>query len=117
IFSGRVSYGKLPTSVQADIRHCFSGYKEACARADRLLFKIRDDSYIRGAMTNSPGKLTASALYVHRRAVLGMPVVLRLYEHCGFVAAGRPEDWNILKLEHRGRRVSWSSYPHFDKDA
>jgi len=45
-----------------------------------------------------------------------MPVVLKLYEYCGFVAAGRPEEWNILKLDHRGRRVSWSSYPTFDTD-
>jgi DNA phosphorothioation-associated putative methyltransferase len=114
IFSGRVAMNDLPLNVQADIKHCFKSYREACARADRLLAKIRDDTYIRGAMRNSPGKLTASALYVHRRAVPKIPVVLRLYEYCGFVAAGRPEGWNILKLEHRGRRVSWSSYPEFD---
>lgn len=114
LFNGRVSLGELPLSVQADIRHCFDSYKEACVRADRLLVKIRDDRYIRGAMQNSPGKLTASALYVHQRAVSKMPVVLRLYEFCGSVAAGRPDGWNILKLDHRGRRVSWSSYPKFD---
>lgn len=116
IFNGRVALTDLPLNVQADIRHCFKSYREACARADRLLAKIRDDTYIRGAMRNSPGKLTASALYVHRRAVPKVPVVLRLYEYCGFIAAGRPEGWNILKLEHRGRRVSWSSYPAFDVD-
>lgn len=114
IFTGRVSFNDLPLNVQADIKHCFKSYREACARADRLLAKIRDDTYIRGAMRNSPGKLTASALYVHRRAVPKIPVVLRLYEYCGFIAAGRPEGWNILKLDHRGRRVSWSSYPEFD---
>uniref|UniRef100_UPI0034E2B8E7 DNA phosphorothioation-associated putative methyltransferase n=1 Tax=Mycobacterium sp. OAE908 TaxID=2817899 RepID=UPI0034E2B8E7 len=114
IFNGRVALNDLPLNVQADIRHCFKSYREACARADRLLAKIRDDTYIRGAMRNSPGKMTASALYVHRRAVSKVAVVLRLYEYCGFVAAGRPEGWNILKLEHRGRRVSWSSYPEFD---
>lgn len=116
IFSGRAAFVDLPLNVQADIKHCFKSYREACARADRLLAKIRDDTYIRGAMRNSPGKLTASALYVHRRAVPKIPVVLRLYEHCGSVAAGRPTGWNILKLDHRGRRVSWSSYPDFDAD-
>jgi len=116
IFNGRVGFNDLPLNVQADIKHCFKTYREACTRADRLLAKIRDDTYIRGAMRNSPGKLTASALYVHRRAVPKIPVVLRLYEYCGFVAAGRPEGWNILKLEHRGRRVAWSSYPEFDSD-
>ena len=116
IFSGRASVADLPMNVQADIKYCFNSYREACARADRLLAKIRDDTYVRGAMRNSPGKLTASALYVHRRAVPKIPVVLRLYEHCGSVAAGRPSGWNILKLDHRGRRVSWSSYPGFDSD-
>jgi DNA phosphorothioation-associated putative methyltransferase len=116
IFNGRASFGELPLGVQADIKRCFKSYREACARADRLLSKIRDDTYIRGAMQNSPGKMTASALYVHRRAVPKIPVVLRLYEHCGFVAAGRPDGWNILKLDHRGRRVSWSAYPTFDSD-
>ena len=116
IFTGRAAFKDLPLSVQADIRHCFTSYREACARADRLLSKIRDDTYVRGAMRNSPGKMTATALYVHRRAVPKMPVVLRLYEYCGYVAAGRPEGWNILKLDHRGRRVSWSSYPDFDSD-
>lgn len=114
IFSGRPTFNNLPLGIQADIRHCFKSYREACARADRLLTKIRDDRYIRGAMSNSPGKMTATALYVHRRALPQVPVVLRLYEYCGFVAAGRPDGWNILKLEHRGRRVSWSAYPEFD---
>jgi DNA phosphorothioation-associated putative methyltransferase len=116
IFNGRAAFQDLPLAAQADIKRCFKTYREACARADRLLGKIRDDSYIRGAMGNSPGKFTATALYVHRRAITQMPVVLRLYEHCGFVAAGRPAEWNILKLDHRGRRVSWSSYPAFDTD-
>ncbi|CAM3359139.1 DNA phosphorothioation-associated putative methyltransferase [Mycobacterium colombiense] len=114
IFSGRASLGALPLGIQADIKHCFKSYREACARADRLLAKIRDDTYIRGAMQNSPGKMTATAFYVHRSAVSKIAVVLRLYEYCGFIAAGRPGGWNILKLDHRGRRVSWSSYPEFD---
>lgn len=116
IFSGRPSLSDLPLGVQADVKHCFKSYREACARADRLLSKIKEDKYIRGAMQNSPGKMTASAFYVHRRAVDKIAVVLRLYEHCGFVAAGRPAGWNILKLDHRGRRVSWSAYPEFDSD-
>ncbi|WP_197502747.1 MULTISPECIES: DNA phosphorothioation-associated putative methyltransferase [unclassified Mycobacterium] len=116
IFNGRASLTELPLGIQADIKHCFKSYREACARADRLLAKIRDDTYVRGAMQNSPGKMTATAFYVHRRAASKIAVVLRLYEHCGFIAAGRPDGWNILKLDHRGRRVSWSSYPEFDAE-
>jgi DNA phosphorothioation-associated putative methyltransferase len=67
-------------------------------------------------MRNSVGKLTPSALYVHRDAINQMPVVLRLYEHCASVAAGRPAAFDIVKLAHEGRGVSWLGYPDFDWD-
>ena len=116
LFNGRGSFSSLPVSVQADVRACFKSYREACQRSDRLLLKLRDDQYVRGAMRNSVGKLTPTALYVHRRAMEQMPVVLRLYEHCAAMVAGRPQDWNLVKLTHSGRKVSWLDYPQFDKD-
>lgn len=116
VFNGRGRFSDLPLSVQADVRSFFQSYREACQRADRLLLKLRDDTYLRGAMRNSPGKLTPTALYVHARATDGMPVVLRLYEHCAAMVAGRPRAWNIIKLAHNGRRVSWLDYPEFDSD-
>jgi len=116
LFNGRGRLSSMPLSVQADIRSHFTSFKEACARADRLLLKLRDDSYLRGAMRNSVGKMTPSALYVHERAMASMPVVLRLYEHCGAVAAGRPADFTLVKLHHDKRAVAWLGYPDFDKD-
>lgn len=117
LFNGRGPFSSLPRTVQIDIRSFFSSYKEACRRADRLLLKLRDDSYIRGAMTASAvGKLTPTALYVHQRAVERMPTVLRLYEHCASLAAGRPPSWTVAKLCHRGRAISWLDYPDFDRD-
>jgi DNA phosphorothioation-associated putative methyltransferase len=117
LFNGRGPFSSLPRTVQIDIRSFFSSYKEACRRADRLLLKLRDASYIRGAMTASAvGKLTPTALYVHQRAVERMPTVLRLYEHCASLAAGRPPSWTVAKLCHRGRAVSWLDYPDFDRD-
>ncbi|MBT3077304.1 MULTISPECIES: DNA phosphorothioation-associated putative methyltransferase [Streptomyces] len=117
LFNGRGPFTSLPLTVQLDIRAFFSSYKEACRRADRLLLKLRDDAYVRGAMSASNvGKLTPTALYVHRRAVDRMPTVLRLYEHCASIAAGRPQAWTVVKLCHRGRAVSWLDYPEFDRD-
>ncbi|WP_055699757.1 DNA phosphorothioation-associated putative methyltransferase [Streptomyces silaceus] len=117
LFNGRGPFTSLPLTVQLDIRAFFSSYKEACRRADRLLLKLREDAYIRGAMNASAvGKLTPTALYVHRRAVERMPTVLRLYEHCASIAAGRPQAWTVVKLFHRGRAVSWLDYPEFDRD-
>ncbi|MEU4332885.1 DNA phosphorothioation-associated putative methyltransferase [Nonomuraea dietziae] len=117
LFNGRGPFGCLPLSVQLDVRAFFSSYKEACMRSDRLLLKLRDDAYVRGTMNGSKvGKLTPTALYVHRRAIDHMPVVLRLYEHCASLAAGRPQEWTLAKLRHQGRGVSWLDYPEFDTD-
>lgn len=117
LFNGRGPFRNLPLATQLDVRAFFTSYKEACRRADRLLLKVRDDRYIRSAMQASRvGKLTPTALYVHRRAVDLMPTVLRLYEHCAAIAAGRPLDWTILKLRHQGRAASWLDYPEFDTD-
>ncbi|MFJ4680702.1 DNA phosphorothioation-associated putative methyltransferase [Kitasatospora sp. NPDC088783] len=117
LFNGRGPFASLPLSVQLDIRAFFSSYREACNRADRLLLKLRDDSYVRGAMSASrAGKLTPTALYVHKRSLDMMPTVLRLYEHCAAIAAGRPEQWTLVKLKHDGRAASWLHYPDFDSD-
>lgn len=117
LFNGRGPFSSLPFSVQLDVRTFFSSYKEACRRSDRLLLKLRDDGYVRGAMNASQvGKVTPTALYVHRRALDRMPTVLRLYEHCASIAAGRPQEWTVAKLKHQGRAVSWLDYPDFDKD-
>jgi DNA phosphorothioation-associated putative methyltransferase len=116
VFNGRSPLQSLPLAVQADIRAFFESYKEACRRADRLLMKLRDDTYLRNVMRNSVGKMTQAAIYVHCRAAEHMPVLLKLYEHCGAVAVGRPTEWDIIKLAHEGRSVSWLGYPEFDKD-
>ncbi len=116
LFNGPSTYANLPLSVQIDVRKFFRSYREACLRAERLLLKLRDDAYLRGAMRNSVGKLTPTALYVHRRAIDLMPIVLRLYEHCGSVAAGRPEQYTLVKLHHDRRAVAWLGYPDFDRD-
>jgi hypothetical protein len=115
-FNGRSPLHTLSLPVQADIRALFESYKEACRRADRLLLKLRDDIYLRNVMRNSVGKMTQTAIYVHSRAVESMPVLLKLYEHCGAIAVGRPGDWDLVKLSHEGRSVSWLAYPNFDRD-
>ncbi|MCW5254751.1 DNA phosphorothioation-associated putative methyltransferase [Streptomyces sp. SHP 1-2] len=117
LFHGRGPASSLPLPVQLDIRAFFPSYMEACKRADRLLFKLRDDAYVRRAMNGAiAGKVTATALYVHRRALHRIPTVLRLYEQCASIAAGRPGEWSVVKLRHQGRGVSWLDYPEFDTD-
>ncbi|MEU0214662.1 DNA phosphorothioation-associated putative methyltransferase [Streptomyces sp. NPDC006265] len=117
LFNGRGPFTDLPLGVQLNVRAFFSSYREACQRSDRLLLKLRDDGYVRSTMHASViGKMTPTALYVHRRAVDRLPTILRLYEHCAAIAAGRPQEWTIAKLKHQGRAVSWLDYPAFDSD-
>src|ERR1022692_2619637 len=116
VFNGRSPLHSLSLPIQADIRAFFESYKQACQRADRLLLKLRDDTYLRSVMRNSVGKMTPTAIYVHRRALESMPVLLKLYEHFGAIAVGRPADWDLIKLSHEGRSVSWLGYPDFDRD-
>jgi DNA phosphorothioation-associated putative methyltransferase len=116
VFNGRSPLQSLPLPIQADIRAFFDSYKEASRRADRLLLKLRDDTYLRNVMRNSVGKMTPTAIYVHRRAAGNMAVLLKLYEYCGAVAVGKPTDWDLVKLAHVGRSVSWLGYPDFDRD-
>ncbi|WP_274535107.1 hypothetical protein [Streptomyces sp. CB02460] len=114
LFNGRGPASGLPLPVQLDIRAFFPTYSEARKRADRLLFKLRDEAFVRRAMNgSSAGKFTASALYVHRRA---LQRVLRLYEQCASIAAGRPGEWTVVRFRHQSRGVSWLDYPEFDTD-
>ena len=116
-FHGPVVWGSLSPPVQADIRAAFGSFKHATWRAARLLGQLRDDDVVRRTMRASVGKLTPSALYVHRRALAGAPVLLRIYEECAALVAGRPEQWDVVKLHHDRRMISWLSYPEFDRDA
>lgn len=115
-FHGPVPWTGLSAAVQADVRACFGSFKHATWRASRLLGQLRDEGVVRRTMRASPGKLTPTALYVHRRALASCPVLLRIYEECGALAAGRPSDWDVVKLHHDRRMISWLSYPTFDRD-
>ena len=116
LFNGRAAFSDLPLRIQTDLRKFFGSYRAASQRADRLLLKLRDDQYLRGAMRNSVGKMTPTALYIHVRALAQAPIILRLYEYCGAVAAGRIPDATLVKLHHDRRAVAWLGYPEFDSD-
>ncbi len=116
LFNGRAAFSDLPLRIQLDLRKFFGSHRAAIQRADRLLLKLRDDQYLRGAMRNSVGKMTPTALYIHVRALRRAPIILRLYEYCGAVAAGRIPDATLVKLHHDKRAVAWLGYPEFDSD-
>jgi DNA phosphorothioation-associated putative methyltransferase len=117
-FGGRPRASRLPITLSRDIKALFGGYPAACAKADRLLFASGKSDLIDLAACASPvGKLTPSALYVHRSALPQLPTLLRLYEGCAQALVGTVEGANLIKLSVTGPQVSYLSYPRFDRDA
>ena len=82
-FGRRPRLSQLPATLARDIKALFGSYQAACAQADRLLFAAGKTDLIDLAACSSPvGKLTPSALYIHRSAMPLLPPLLRLYEGC-----------------------------------
>lgn len=116
-FSERPQLSKLPRELQLDIRSFFGTYKKACDTADKLLFSAGDMALIDEACKQATcGKLTREALYVHESALANLSPILRIYEGCARGYIGQVEAANIVKLNRHKPKVSYLSYPKFDKD-
>jgi DNA phosphorothioation-associated putative methyltransferase len=117
-FSKRPRFSILPLSLQLDIRAFYSNYKHACELADRLLFSAGKNEVLATACrTSAVGKLTPTALYLHKDALELLDPVLRVYEGCARTLAGRIEGANIIKLHLHEPKVSYLSYPDFETTA
>lgn len=116
-FDGRPKFSALPAELRRDIKAFFSTYTRACKRADELLFSVGKPKMVADACRASAiGKLTPSALYIHMTAFPVIPDVLRIYEGCARRLIGAVPEANIVKLHHDGPRVSYLSYPDFNRD-
>lgn len=116
-FRGRPRLSRLPEVLQRDIRSLFSTYKFACATADTLLFRAGDAHAIDKSCRDSPvGKITPTALYFHESALPALTPLLRVYEGCARSYLGAVEAANIIKLYRHESKVSYLSYPEFDRD-
>lgn len=113
----RSRMGELPDSVQIDIRDLFGSYAAACRQADRLLLASGEEARFREAShAASVGKLTPSALYVHVSALDRLAPVLRVREGCARVLLGEVDEATLVKLHLDSARVSYLSYPEFERD-
>jgi DNA phosphorothioation-associated putative methyltransferase len=116
-FRGRAKFRSLPEDMQLDIRAHYGTYKKACEVADKLLFSVADQDALNVACASASfGKLTPEALYVHVSTISQLSSILRVYEGCGRALAGAFEDAVIIKLNRIQPKVSYLSYPGFDKD-
>ena len=117
-FRGRPKFSDLSRSMQLDIRKLFGSYKAACDIADGLLLAVGDSTLIDELCKSSPiGKKTPNALYVHVDAIPLLHPTLRVYEGCARSYYGMVEEANIIKLHRHRPKISYLSYPKFDRDA
>lgn len=117
-FGQRRSLRNLSAAMKADIKAFFGSYDEACAVADRLLFKIGQPGVIKQACQQSKiGKLLPAALYVHISALNEIDPKLRLYEGCASRNIGGTEDANLIKFHTDKPCISYLYYPDFESIA
>lgn len=116
-FDGRPKFSELPLVLQRDVKAFFGTYTAACIAADDLLFSLGRLERLEEACRTSPiGKVMPRALYVHVDAVAELPILVRLYEGCARGYIGTVPAANIVKLTNNEPKVSYLSYPEFDRD-
>jgi len=115
-FIGKPKFGSLPKDIQSDVKSFFGSYTRAWKKAEDLLFSAGNLENIDTACRNAPyGKLTHDALYIHANALYSLPPILRVYEGCARHYVGMPEEANIIKLHRQKPKISYLSYPDFDR--
>ena len=116
-FQGRPKASELPLDLRLDVKAFIGSYKQACDRADALLFSLGAPGTINGAcQESSVGKCTPPALYVHESALPQLQSVLRVYEGCARVCVGAVDGANVIKLHREEPKVSYLVYPDFESD-
>ena len=82
-FGKRPPIGKLPRTLQRDVRAFFGVYTKACQQSDELLFRAGDAAAIDDACGRSPvGKRLPDDLYIHQ--------VIRTTDLYPFYVRGKP---------------------------
>jgi len=116
-FGGRPRFSELSGDIQLDVKAFWGTYTRACKAADELLFSAGDIETVNVSCKEaSCGKLTREALYIHTIGLLHLPPILRVYEGCARAYIGNVEGANIVKLNRRTPKISYLSYPDFERN-
>lgn len=116
-FDGVDRMGLLPNSIQRDVRAHFGSFKSAHQKALKLLYASGDPTSVDLACRASRvGKLTPTALYIHKAAVPEIPALLRVVLGCGQRLVGEIPEANVIKIFRSQPKVSYLQYPEFDVD-
>lgn len=116
-FDRNARWSLLPMDIQYDVRSFFGTYKRAMEEATSLLFHLGKSECVDEACRNaSIGKLTPTALYVHKSAIGDLSPLLRVFEGSGRGYLGEVERANLIKLYRHEPKISYLAYPDFDDD-
>jgi len=116
-FQRRPRFSELPLRIQRDVRAFLGSYRTACARADILLFRAGDVNAIDAACQKSNvGQLVDNALILHRSGLANLQPLLRIFEGCARALVGEIDDANVIKLHRFSGKISYISYPDFDRN-
>lgn len=116
-FDGDYRMKDLPRSTQFDVRTFFQSFRRAHLLATRLLFSAGSlDAIQLACRSSNVGKLTPTALYVHKDFLHGIPALLKVYEACARRVIGEVPEANLIKLHRDTKKVSYLAYPAFWDD-
>jgi DNA phosphorothioation-associated putative methyltransferase len=117
-FKQRPAAASLPIALQQDIKVFLGSYRNACTKADALLFLAGNPTAINEAcLTAGYGQLVDNALIIHRSVLDYLDPLLRIYEGCARTLVGEIDDANIIKLHRFSGKVTYVAYPEFDEVA
>lgn len=117
-FDGIDRMGLLPDALQRDVRAHFGSFKSAYSKANQLLFSSGNPVAVDIACrASSIGKLTPTALYLHKSGIPLLPALLRVVLGCGQRLIGDITEANVIKIFRSQPYVSYLEYPDFDTDA
>ncbi len=109
-------FHKLPAPIRADIKSIWRKYTSALVEGDQFLFKMGQPEQVRMACEAAQiGKRLPNHLYVHRSAEDELPVLLRLVILAAKQVVGELP-YDLVKISHDGRAVSFLMYLNFDSD-
>ena len=117
--SGGLRMSDLTLSQRADVRAVFGSMDRATREAESTLRGLTRPQHIERLCREwTMGKLTPSALYLHKSLRSALPFDLELLVDCAEeLARSEAVDANIIKLDFRHVGVSFASYPEFDSVA
>lgn len=113
----RPTLASLSDDLREDIKAFWPSLAEAKAEAEKFLFSLgRPEAVAASCAVARVGKKLPEDLYVHKTAEEELPALLRLMIFAAHQIVGEVE-YDLAKLSTDGRKVSFLSYPTFEKEA